>query len=106
MIRLLQFSVLIVAMLVARHVLYRWTRQRDPLPALIGRGLSIVVGYMVYIMAGMVALSWLAGSGFGEGSGAAALVLILGAALYVGVGVGGLWLLLRRDDERRAAGKR
>jgi hypothetical protein len=106
MIRFFQFSVLIVILLVARRLLYRWLRQRDTLPELISQGLRVVVGYLVYVMIGLLALSWVAGRGFGEGNQAIAVLITLASAGYVGLGIAGLWLFLRLSDERAADKKR
>ncbi len=100
MTRLLQLSIIIALLLVARWALYAWLRQPDALPRLLRRSLDLIVGYFAYITFGLLVLSLVVGEGFGPGREPQAVVIMLGAAVYTGVGILGLWLLLR-DEERR-----
>ena len=101
MVRLLQFSILLVALLVARHAFYGWLKQPDTLPQLLRQGMNAMLAYFAYVMVGLLVFSALAGQGFGEGGTLAAVVLTLGGALYVGGGIGALWLYLGRHEVRR-----
>jgi hypothetical protein len=101
MTRLLQLSVVIVALLVARRVLYAWLKQPDTLWVLLREALNALLAYFVYVMVGMALLSAVAGRGFGEGSQFAAALITLGGAVYAAVGIGGLWYYLGKADARR-----
>jgi hypothetical protein len=101
MIRIVQISAVIVALLVARRVLYGWLRQEDSLPRLLRQGLDALLLYFIYVAAGMFVFSLLAGRGFGEDGAIPAILLTLGGAAYVGIGIAWLWLHLARHETRR-----
>jgi hypothetical protein len=101
MTRLIQLSLVLVALLVARRVLYGWLKQEDSLPRLLRQGMNALLLYFAYVALGLWAFSFLAGRGFGDGSMAAAVLLTIGGAIYVGAGIGGLWLYLARHERRR-----
>jgi hypothetical protein len=102
MIRLVQLSVLIVALLVIRRVLYGWLKQRDTLPQLLRQGLNVILLYFAYVLVGLLGFSALAARGFGQGSTIVAALLTVGGALYFGLGIGALWWYLGREEGSRA----
>jgi hypothetical protein len=101
MTRIVQISVVIVAMLVGRQVLYGWLKQPDALPRLMRQGLNALLAYFAYVMIGLFAFSLLAGQGFGAGSTLPAVLLTLGGAAYVGVGIAALWIYLGKHESGR-----
>ncbi len=101
MTRLLQLSIVLVALLIARRVLYAWLKQPDTLWALLREALNVLLAYFVYVIVGMALLSAVAGRGFGEANRLAAALITLGGAVYVGAGIGGLWLYLGKADVQR-----
>lgn len=101
MTRFLQVSLLILALLIVRQVLYAWLKQPDRLAEHLRRGLNVLVGYFVYVMIGLVAFSRLAGRGFGEQGGPVAVLLVLGGAAYAGLGIAALWYYLGRSEPAR-----
>lgn len=106
MTRLVQVSVMIVLLLVARRVIYGWLKQPDTLPQLLRQGLDVVLAYFAYVTVGLLVLSFVAGEGFGKGSTIVALLLTAGTALYVGVGVFALWWFLNKSEPPRKKKKR
>ena len=101
MIRILQLSILIVILLVARRILYGWLKQPDKLPQLLRQGLDVLLAYFAYVTVGLLVLSLVAGKGFGAENQAVAVVITLASAAYVGLGVAGLWIFLGRGKRRR-----
>ncbi len=100
MTRLLQVAVVIAVLLVARRVLFGWLKQPDTLPRLLREAVDALVGWFIYITAGMLALSLIAGRGFGAGNQLEALAITIGAAIYVGAGILALWALSGRQETR------
>jgi hypothetical protein len=98
MARLLQLSMLIAALVVARHFLYRWLGARDSLRIILHDALDVLVGYFMYVTAGMLIFSWLSGASFVTGNGLATALLTVAGGLYVGGGVLLVWLLLARKE--------
>ena len=100
MIRLVQLSVVIVFLLVARGIIYGWLKQPDTLPKLLREGLDALVVYFAYVTVGMLVLSFVAGRGFGAGSQLVALLMTAGFAVYVGAGIALLMRMLGREKRR------
>ncbi len=101
MTRVAQVSILIVALLVVRHVLYRWLKQPDTLPQLVREAFEAVFGYFLWVTVGLFVFSRIASYGFGgPGNTLVGFVIVVAGALYVGVGIFMLWRYLRQQDRR------
>jgi hypothetical protein len=106
MTRLVQLSVIIAVLMVARRIIFGWLKQPDTLPQLLRQGLDVILAYFAYVTLGMLALSFVSGKGFGAGGTGVALLLTVGAALYVGVGVAAMWWFLAKSEPPRKKKKR
>jgi hypothetical protein len=99
MTRILQLSMLIAALVVARHFLYRWLGHRDSLRTIVREALDVLVGYFIYVIAGMLVFSWLSGSGVATSNSLGAVMLTMLGGLYVGGGVLLVWMVLARQEK-------
>lgn len=99
--RIVQISVIVVAVVVARHIFLRWLKQPDTLPQLLREAFEAVFGYFVYVTAGMLIFSVISRYGFGGPLNTLlGFVIAVAGALYVGVGIWALWRFLGARDRR------